>query len=70
MEEQKSNLPEEYVNEAKKLLDNHMKKTREYLDKVKIQGNKGRDFSSKEERKINLEFNNALKELKNKYNVS
>ena len=62
MEEPKSNLPKEYIIEARKLLDDHMKKIRAYLDKVKTQGNKGRDFSSKEERQLNLEFNNALKE--------
>jgi len=70
MDKQKSNFPKEYVIEAKKLLDDHMKKTRKYLDKVKAQGNKGRDFSSKEERQLNLEFRNALKELKNRYNIT
>jgi hypothetical protein len=69
MEEQKSNLPEEYVIEAKKLLDRHMQKTKKYLDKVKTYGNKGRDFSSAEEKKLNLEFKQSLKELKIKYNI-
>lgn len=70
MSEQKNNLPEEYIIEALKIKDQFDKQFKEYLNSIKNRDNMGRDYSSKEERRINLEFRQALDNLKLKYNIS
>ena len=69
MEETENKFPVGYIEEALKLKDRHMKKMKEYLQKSRKLGNRGRDFSSEEERKINQEFNHSLDALQKKYHI-
>lgn len=72
MKEKEFDFPEEYIVEAKKLLNERLKKTEEHLKKISEQSkqnNIGRDLFIEEERRIRLEFNSSLEELKKKYGI-
>ena len=69
MKELKYDLPEKYVEESRKLLEERIRKTSEISDKIRKEPHLRHDQFAREEKAILDEFNKALEALKVKYHV-
>lgn len=66
---EKDKFPQGYLEEAMALKERHMEKFKAYMASTRSHGCRGRDFTSREEKKLNDEFSVELKRLKRKYNI-